>query len=365
MTSLLAALAAEIRQDGPITVDAFMARCLGDPDEGYYMRRDPFGAEGDFITAPETSQMFGELLGLWCVDLWQRMGRPAPFLLAELGPGRGLLIADALRAARVMPDFLAAARLRLVETSPRLRAAQAEALAGAGIAPEWCDRVEDLPALPSLVLANEFFDALPIRQFRRTANGWAERRIGLDADAQLCFVDGATDPALASLLPAAMLAAPEGAIAEICEPARAIARHLAGRFAERAGAALIVDYGPMRSAPGDSLQAVRNHQPHPVLAKPGSADLTAHVDFETLARVAVEAGAAAHGPIAQGDLLARLGIEARARRLAAAMDEAGRAVLARALRRLTAGDQMGSLFKALAIASPDLGPPAAFEPPRC
>jgi NADH dehydrogenase [ubiquinone] 1 alpha subcomplex assembly factor 7 len=187
VTALGERLAAAMRTGGPMTVADYMAACLGDPADGYYMRREPFGRAGDFVTAPEVSQMFGELIGLFAVATWEAMGRPARFVLAELGPGRGTLMADLLRAAKLRPAFLAAAEVHLVETSPRLKALQTEALASSGAAVTWHGRVDDLPAGPLIVVANEFFDALPIRQFVKAEGGWAERMVGLDADGRLAF----------------------------------------------------------------------------------------------------------------------------------------------------------------------------------
>lgn len=347
-----------IETTGPIPVSRFMAEALGHPEQGYYVRREPFGADGDFVTAPEISQMFGELIGLWAVACWQQMGAPERLVLAEAGPGRGTLMADALRAARLSPGFLAAIELALVETSPRLRALQADALPALARPPHWYDSVDSLPDGPLLFLANEFFDALPIRQFERRGGRWYERMVGW-REGELCFVS-APDPAGPESLPAALREAPDGSLAESREADRAIAGAIAGRLAQAGGYALIIDYGHVVSAPGDSLQAVRRHAFHPILADPGSADLTAHVDFQQLAEAAVAAGARAHGPLGQGDFLERLGLRHRAARLQAAATPAQSAAIAAARHRLTAEDGMGSLFKVLALSAPDLPPPPAF-----
>ncbi len=315
-------------------LDAFMARA----NAAYYAARDPFA---DFTTAPEISQVFGELLGLWAAVVWQSMGAPARVILAEAGPGRGTLMADALRAiTRMVPDFRAALELHLVETSPRLRAVQAARLPGA----IWHDRLETLPDGALLLLANEFLDALPIRQFVRRGAGWTERHV---EDGH--FVERPADP------PA--LAAEDGEVVEICEPARAIAAALGARLAAQGGAALLLDYGPARSAPGDSLQALRAGQPADPLAEPGAADLTAHVDFQAFAAAA--APAAVHGPAPQGLFLARLGLFQRSGVLAR-QNPPRAAALMDAARRLAEPDRMGQLFKVLALCHPALPTPPGF-----
>ena len=360
MTGLRDHLARRITLEGPLTVAQYMADCLGHPRFGYYLTRDPLGAAGDFTTAPEISQMFGELLGLWAAERWQAMGSPDPVILAELGPGRGTLMADALRAAKAVPGFLAAARIHLVETSPVLRQRQGQALADAQVA--WHDDVAALPPGPMVLLVNEFFDALPIRQFVRNAGGWRERLVGLGDDGGLRFV---LSPAQAAnpLVPPALAAAPEGSTVEVCPAGLAIAQSLGRRLAEAPGAALIVDYGTGRSAPGDSLQAVKGHAFADPLAGPGEADLTAHVDFQQLAQAALAGGAMSFGPVGQGAFLRSLGIDHRAAALKAAADARQRADIDAALARLTGmGDgQMGSLFKVLALQSPALPPPPGFE----
>ena len=293
---------------GPISVAEYMALALGHPKYGYYMRRDPFGQAGDFITAPEVSQMFGELIGLWGVVVWETMGRPAPVLLVELGPGRGTLLADALRAARARPDFVAAVRVHLVETGPFLRERQRMTLAATHpkLKAQWHDRLEDVPASgPVLLLANEFFDALPIRQYVRAGEGWRERRIGLGPGGSgFAFV----------LEKISGLDLPEGVecgtVVEVCPEGISLAREIGTRVTRCGGAALVIDYGHRQSVQGESLQSVRRHAFHDVLDRPGEADLTAHVDFAALIAAAESAGARAHGPIAQGVFLARLGIGA-------------------------------------------------------
>ncbi|MEJ1160757.1 class I SAM-dependent methyltransferase [Prosthecomicrobium sp. N25] len=346
---------AMIRLGGPLSIADYMAEALGDPEHGYYMAREAIGAAGDFVTAPEVSQMFGELIGLWAVDTWMRLGRPDPFRLVELGPGRGTLMADALRAARIRPDFLGAARLHLVETSPKLRARQRQALAGGPLSPQWHDRVEEIAEGPAVVLANEFFDALPIRQWQRVGGLWRERVVGLDADGELAFGLGA-GVLTASEVPGRLAGVPEGAILETGAVAAAMMEHLAERIVRSGGALLAIDYGTAQSGIGDSFQAVRAHQPVDPLDRPGEADLTAHVDFQALATAARRARAAVHGPMEQGDFLLALGLAERAGRLGADQDEAGRARITGEVARLVSAEEMGTLFKVMAVTRPGLVP---------
>ena len=314
-------------------LDVFMARA----NALYYANHDPFA---DFTTAPEISQAFGEVLGAWSAVTWEAMGRPDPVVLAEAGPGRGTLMADALRTvAKVAPAFRAALRLHLVETSARLRAMQASVLPG----PTWHDRVEDLPAGPMILLANEFLDALPIRQFVRRSDGWAERHVHEGAFVDLPCSDLQRD-------------VPDGTVLEQREPA--LARHLGDRLRSAPGVALFLDYGPFASGPGDSLQALRDGRPADPLTEPGSADLTAHVDFAAFAR---ESGLPSHGPVPQGKFLARLGLFARIHRLAQTVPPREGLRLTEAGRRLAEPDRMGALFKALALTSPGMPIPAGFE----
>lgn len=364
--SLAHHLAGRILVEGPLSVAAFMAEALGHPRFGYYMRQDPFGAGGDFTTAPEISQMFGELVGLWCVDTWARLGGPAPFHLVELGPGRGTLMQDVLRAAAVVPAFRQAATVHLVETSPTLRGLQRERL-GDGV--HWHDRLETVPEGPTLLIANEFFDALPIRQVQKTAHGWFERLVGLDpagSEAAPCFrfVLEAFGSSGARLVPDALRDAPVGSVVEVSPASQAVARLIGERLAAAPGAALIVDYGYAGGpAVGDTFQALRRHKFAPVLEAPGEADLTAHVDFAALAAAARQGGAECFGPVAQGDWLVRLGLRQRAQILAKSANRAQAKDIATAQARLIEPDQMGTLFKALAVATPGLGAPAGFETP--
>ena len=356
MTALADEIRERIRRDGPIGIATYMELCLNHPTHGYYRRGRPIGAAGDFVTAPEVSQMFGELIGLWCAAVWQSMGQPQHVRLVELGPGRGTLLADALRTVRTVPAaFRDAIDLHLVETSESLRAEQAALLADAG--PTWHERFETVPPGPVLVIANEFFDALPIRQFERVGNAWQERVVALAPSSEvLRFATTDSVPVEAGLG-----CAPSGAIVERAPVREALAGVLAERIAAEGGAALILDYGPERPGFGDTLQAMKRHSRHDALDEPGNADLTAHVDFSALASAARREGAYVFGPVAQGRFLRSLGIEARAARLRqnAIADQA--ADIDAALRRLTGVHGMGELFKALALAHPALDTPPGFE----
>jgi NADH dehydrogenase [ubiquinone] 1 alpha subcomplex assembly factor 7 len=348
-------LKAQIRAGGPISVAAYMDACLHDPKDGYYAVRPALGEDGDFITAPLVSQMFGELLGAWGVATWRGLGSPPRLLLVEAGPGDGTLMSDILRAARLDAGFLAAAELWLVETSAPLIARQRERLVGWPLAPRWAAGLAQLPSdAPMILVANELLDCLPVRQFVRTAAGWAERAVGLDGQGELAF---GLAPCADGVLPLGE-AAP-GEIVEVSAAQIAFAADLARRIVGQGGAALLIDYGSDHRQPGDTLQALRRHQKVDPLADPGAADLTVHADFP-----AVLAAAAAQGArtaiLEQGELLRRLGIEARAAALARARpDQAG--VLARQFARLTAADQMGRLFKAACLYAPSGPIPPAFE----
>jgi len=348
-------LARRIRVTGPLTVADYMVEALGHPQHGYYKRGDPFGPEGDFITAPEISQMFGELLGAWCAAVWQSMARPAPVRLVELGPGRGTLMADALRGTRKVDGFHAAVDLHMVETSPLLRRMQAETLRKAAplVAPAWHDSFDEVPAGPLLLVTNELFDALPIHQFEYQGGRWQERVIGLDADGE-GFAFGLRPPGATFCLAQLPPSPRQGMTVEVCPAGIALAGAIGRRVVEHGGAALIIDYGHDGHAPGDSLQAVRRHGRHDILADPGFADLAAHVDFGALARAARETGAAVRGPVAQNTLLERLGIHARADVLRRNATPAQAADIGAATERLLHLQQMGTLFKALAIAHPSL-----------
>lgn len=363
MTPLAARLAGRMREAGPIPLAEFMAAALGDPDHGYYATRDPLGRGGDFITAPEVSQMMGEMIAAWCVFLFEAMGAPSRLALVELGPGRGTLMADLLRTARIRPRFLRSLDVRLVETSPVLRRAQEAALSGhaARWHRDFAEATEACGSCPAIVIANEFFDALPIHQLVRTPSGWRERLVepAPEAGAGFRFVTARLETPLARLVPAELLDAPEGSVFEIGVEARALAHAIAAQIVSRGGAALIVDYGHLRSGLGETLQAVRGHAFSDPLADPGEADVTAHVDFAALAESARAAGAYDYGPVTQRAFLAGLGIEQRTATLRAANPARANEIDA-GLKRLIGGDAMGTLFKVLALADPGLPAPPGF-----
>ena len=351
MTALRDILTARIAATGPITLADYMAECLLHPRHGYYTTRDPFGAAGDFTTAPEISQMFGELLGLCLAQVWLDQGQPAAFVLTELGPGRGTLMADVLRATKAVPGFHEALRLCLVEVSPVLRARQAQALAG--YRPQWSNAVQDLPDGPLYLLANEFFDALPIRQFQRSGSGWRERMVGL-AGQSLGFGLGPEVRVAALDLRLAEVSA--GELVEHCPAARPIVQEISTRISHAGGVALIVDYGGWTSQ-GDTFQALKSNAYTDPLAEPGQADLTAHVDFAALAT----ASSLAHAYATQGTFLLRLGIAARSARLARGLTGAALQSHLAATRRLTDDGEMGTLFKVLALYPAAWPRPPGFE----
>jgi NADH dehydrogenase [ubiquinone] 1 alpha subcomplex assembly factor 7 len=362
MTELEAEIRRIIAVEGPLSVADYMAACLYHPVHGYYVTRDPLGSSGDFVTAPEISQMFGEFIGLWAAALWQQMGSPAPVDLVELGPGRGTLMADALRAARVMPAFCRAIAVRLVETSPVLQRLQRETLAGHGITPTWHRDIGELPDGPMIVVANEFFDALPIHQAVKSAKGWHERMVGVGPDGGLIFALHPDPVGRFDLLAPAIAAdAPAGSIFEW--RSGQVIGEIGRRVGSFGGAALVIDYGHGESAFGDTFQAIGHHAFADPLRNAGEVDLTAHVDFAALSRAARGAGACVHGPLTQGEWLRRLGIEARAETLKASATLAQADAVDAALARLTGCDrgQMGDLFKAMAIADPTLGIPPGFD----
>ena len=351
MTPLGAALAHEIAATGPMPVARWMALCLGHPVHGYYVTRDPLGVAGDFTTAPEISQIFGELVGLWCADLWLRAGSPSRVRLVELGPGRGTLMADLRRATAGVPGFAEAARVHFVETSPVLRAEQAARVPGA----TWHDTLGDVPDdAPLLLVANEFFDALPVRQFVRTASGWRERLVTHDGT-RFLPVAGAADTT--PLVAAELRDAAPGSIVETSPASTAVAAEIGHRLRARGGAALAIDYGHAGPVTGDTLQAVRAQAFADLFAAPGDADLTAHVDFTALSDAA---GVRAFGPIGQGAWLSALGIGARLDRLTARATPLQAEALRAGVARLTAPDAMGTLFKVLALTGGSWPEPGGF-----
>jgi NADH dehydrogenase [ubiquinone] 1 alpha subcomplex assembly factor 7 len=336
-----------------MTVADYMAAALGDPDYGYYRTADPLGAGGDFTTAPEISQLFGELIGAWLIDCWAQSGRPEQVNLVELGPGRGTLMADILRTARHAPDWLKAVKVHLVEINPRLRQAQAALLSD--YAPQWHDSLSCVPDGPVMLVANEFLDALPIRQLVFWNGAWRERLVDWSVESGFHYVVSAGPSALSFLLPANLPAA-QGDVHELSPAVIAAGTEIARRVARHGGAALIVDYGRSEGMSVETLQAVRAHRMVKVLDDPGAADLSAHVDFALLSRVAREAGATVAGAVTQGTFLDAVGIRLRAERLKRGLSPGAATALDQAVERLTDPDAMGQLFKVLAILSPGITP---------
>ncbi len=357
--SLKARIVALIEAQGPMSVAQFMTIALLDPKDGYYATRDPFGAGGDFITAPEVSQMFGEMLGLWLLQAWADQGCPKSPRLVELGPGRGTLMANALRAASVEPDFTNDLEVVLVEASPVLQAMQAEKLRGCGADVSWQAQFDDsLSDRPLFLVANEFFDALPVRQYVRSERGWHERMV-TTLDGELNFAL-APVPVPLPIIPASREGAPLGGVYETSPAALALAENIAGIIAQRGGAALIVDYGyDAITGFAETLQAVGGHRFVDALDTPGEDDLSAHVDFMALAQAGKRGGAAVFGPVTQGALLASIGITERAEQLMNAHPESAADLLA-ATERLIGAQQMGTLFKAVAFAPPSVTGFAGF-----
>ena len=358
MNALARLLARRVATTGPMTVADYMATALGHPEHGYYMTRDPLGRGGDFITAPEISQIFGELIGVWCVATWQQMGTPKRINLVELGPGRGTLMADALRAASQSRGFLQAANVVFIETSPVLRDLQERSLGAREVA--WCDSLDDVPDGPILAIANEFFDALPAHQLVRTEAGWCERLVGCDENGLLFMLSAGATPTAALLAPNVRDDAPVGAIAEVQPMGLAIAAALAERIDRDGGAALVIDYGYAESAAGETLQAVRRHEPHNVLDAPGEADITVHVDYSALARAAGDK-TEIWGPVEQGEFLRRMGMGLRTERLIQSATPQQAAEIASGVERLIADDQMGRLFKVLCLSRRGQPPPPGVE----
>lgn len=361
MSALAARLKARIEADGPMTVADWMQACLADPGHGYYMTRDPLGRKGDFTTSPEISQMFGELLGLWAAVVWQQMGGPTKVNLVELGPGRGTLMSDALRAAGGMPAFIDAVHVHMVETSPVLRERQQHVLRNVAVPSDWHDGLESVPPGPCILLANEFLDALPVHQFIRRDGIWCERMVGL-SEGGFAFEVGA--PVDGARVPAELTDAPDGSIFEVSPAVQAVTELLASRLVRDGGAALLIDYGHDRPGLGETLQALKGHEYADPLSLPGACDLTAHVDFAAVAAIAKKTGARVWGPIGQGELLERLGIGARAAQLLQGADPRQAEDIGKARHRLTGADAMGRLFRVMALTDPERPAPPGFEVPR-
>ena len=346
-----------ILEHGPITVARYMTLCLAHPSDGYYPTRDPFGADGDFITAPEISQVFGELIGLALVTHWLELGRPDRVALVELGPGRGTLMADIVRAARAVPGFGVATTIHLVETSPVLRDRQAAALPDLPVF--WHDALEGVPDdQPLLLLANEFLDALPIRQFVLRDGRWHERLVGVDDRGEFRFVLAPRATPLGEHRPDLGDAAPDGSVLELGPTRDAFAEMIALRIAAQGGLALLVDYGGEIAA--DTLRAVHRHVAVDPLLAPGQSDISAHVDFGALATRACARGAAVFGPLTQREFLGRLGLAQRLRQLLRKASPEQRSSLESGCARLVGEEAMGDLFKVLALTPADGPVPPGF-----
>ncbi|MBZ0262824.1 MAG: SAM-dependent methyltransferase [Hyphomicrobiales bacterium] len=343
MTPLEKIIGEIIAAEGPMPIDRYMGLCLGHPLHGYYMTRDPFGEQGDFMTAPEISQIFGELIGVWCAAAWDATGKPAQFNLVELGPGRGTLMADILKAAKVMPGFREAARIHLVEMSPILRRLQKQKLGQV----TWHDTFADVPEGPLLLIANEFLDAIPLRQFEKRHGKWLERCVGAEG---MGFMPAALDNAQGA----------NGDVIEFAPQRSGIAQEIGQRLARDGGCALIIDYGHLQTAPGDTLQAVRAHEYVAVTDQPGESDITSHVDFEALAKAFRQGGAVVHPAITQRAFLLAMGLEQRAAILSSKADANSKTILDRAVARLAGETEMGNLFKVMAATSADFPVPYPF-----
>ena len=364
--SLKSRIADLIEAQGPMSVAQFMTIALLDPKEGYYATRDPLGAAGDFTTAPEVSQMFGEMLGLWLVQAWADQGSPKNPRLVELGPGRGTLMADILRVAQVAPDFIADLDVVLVEASPALQEIQAEKLRGPNggfmcADVSWQSQFDDsLADRPLFLVANEFFDALPLRQYVKTERGWCERMVTV-ANGALAFAL-APVPVPSSAIPADRAGAPDGGVYEASPAATALAEDIARIITAKGGAALMIDYGYGEAAGfSETLQAVSGHRFADALTEPGEDDISAHVDFAALAGAGRRGGAVVFGPVTQGLFLANIGIVERAEQLMKSNPTEAQPLLT-AIERLIGNDQMGRLFKVLAFAPPATGGMAGFAP---
>lgn len=350
-----------IAQRGPITIADYMSDALSHPHEGYYMTAASIGAGGDFTTAPEISQVFGEIIGLWLVQSWLEIGAPRHFNLIELGPGRGVLMNDILRAAQLRPEFILASDIWLVETSGRLRHEQQKRLKvhkQANIT--WADRFSDIPDAPTLLIANEFFDCLPIRQFQKQRIGWYERMVGLDYGTNSLAFELAAAPVRLDHPLALDDRAIDGDIIETCAPATRLVSQIAKSLGAHKGRALIIDYGHYSSAFGDSFQAVRDHKFWPPLVNPGKADLTAHIDFQQLADATLHEGASVYGPVSQGRFLDTLGLAYRVEALCRGKSQSDQEEIRQGAARLVSAGEMGELFKVMCLSSPSLAPPCGF-----
>lgn len=348
-TSALASLIAQdIRAHGPMGVGRYMQLCLTHPTLGYYTSGDPLGAQGDFTTAPEISQLFGEMVGIWLINTWNALGKPSPCALAELGPGRGTLMADILRTAQIDPAFGQAIAVHLVEASPALRAKQCQTLGTFGHAPHHHDALETLPNIPTLFIANEFFDALPINQWVRTQNGWNARKVGLDDEGTFTF---GVDPTPLPAPKPCDQTVPEGTVLEHSPTQDAAFSALFGHIKQHGGAGLIIDYGTLESGFGDTLQAVKAHTKVSPLDTPGQADLTTHIDFHHAMRLANQADLPTQAITTQGEFLLAMGLLQRAGQLGANAGKETQNAISLSVERLAGDTAMGTLFKVFACAA--------------
>ena len=353
-TPLAEKIKALIRANGPLSVTDYFSLCLADPEHGYYQTRDPFGREGDFVTAPEISQLFGEMIGIFLVHAWQRHGMPANTRIVEIGPGRGTMMGDILRVvSRLAPQLYQSASVHLVETSPRLQEVQKETLTSHAGRIDWHQSFDTVPAGFTLLAANELFDAIPIRQFVKTPTGFRERVVVLDAADELAFGVGVATLER-SVLPVDPAVLPDGTVFELAPARQGVMTALCERLKNSGGTAIIIDYGSMVTGFGDTLQAVLRHDYDPPLAHPGEADLTSHVDFQHLAEVAKAAGVTINGCLRQGDFLYGLGLQQRISALTEGKDPAVVSMIRSAASRLAdeGEGKMGELFKVLVVSSP-------------
>lgn len=359
-TKLLEIIRDEIRKSGPMDIGRYMELCLSHPAHGYYVTRDPFGVAGDFTTAPEISQLFGEMVGAWLADLWIKLGSPTEFLLVECGPGRGTLMADIMRSTKNVPGFHDAARIFLLEMSPVLKDIQKQKLEAYDT--RWIDDLAQLPPLlPVLLVANEFLDALPVRQVVKANDNFKERGVSVMADDTLSLTEMEADEAALKTLPPKILKGAEEGVFETSLVLNQYMKSVDILLKKQKGAALFIDYGHARSAMGETLQVVKSHQFAGLFDTPGSCDITAHVDFENVANIAQNDGLTVHGPVTQGQFLRGLGIEHRAERLWAVANEAQKELISTGLKRLIDTEQMGSLFKVLAVCHDPLIRPEGFD----
>lgn len=350
MTALAEIIRREIRDNGPMDLGRYMGLCLGHPTHGYYMTRDPFGVQGDFTTAPEISQLFGEVIGAWIVDAWSKMGAPDPVHLVECGPGRGTFMADILRVTKAVPEFHKAVQVHLIEMSPVLREKQKQMLQGERVT--WHGDLESVPADgPLMIIGNEFLDALPIRRFMSLKDSWMEEVVGLDEKGG--FISGLVpaDPGVVAHIPRMLFKPAETDCIEISPALNQFLGNAYKRLEKQGGLALFIDYGYPQTACGKTLQGVKKHQPVSIFEAPGEVDLTAHVNFETVGTIALESGLTVHGPVPQGDYLKRLGIELRQAILNKNATDRQKQDIQNSVDRLTGYDQMGRLFKVIGISA--------------